>query len=109
MCQRALWLDQGRMRYFGEAGACVREYVTAMAAISGNAAAPTTEIAGLPEAALPSAPDLALQGKERLGDGGIRVARAWLLHSDGGVTGTFRSGDWAVVTLLLEAMRPVRG
>ena len=32
LCQRALWLDQGRMRYLGDAGPCVREYVAAMAA-----------------------------------------------------------------------------
>ena len=42
MCQRAIWLDQGRARFLGEAGACVREYVAAMAAISGNAPAPST-------------------------------------------------------------------
>lgn len=110
MCQRALWLDRGRMRFLGEAGACVREYTTAMAAISGNTAAPTTDVGGLPLAEMPTAPDLALSGKERLGDrAGIRIARAWLLHADGGMGGTFRSGDWAVVTLLLEAVRPVRG
>jgi lipopolysaccharide transport system ATP-binding protein len=108
MCQRAVWLDQGRIRYLGEAGACVREYVAAMAAISGNAVAPTTDVASMVESALPAAPELGLGDKQRLGDGGVRVARAWLLHSDGNVGGTFRCGDWAVVTLLIGAMRPVR-
>jgi lipopolysaccharide transport system ATP-binding protein len=109
MCQRALWLDKGRVRYLGEAGACVREYVAAMAAISGNTAAPTADIAGLPAAELPTAPDLALGDKQRLGDRGVRIARAWLLHANGEMGGTFRSGDWAVVTLLIEATRAVRG
>jgi lipopolysaccharide transport system ATP-binding protein len=108
MCQRAMWLDQGRMRYLGEAGACVREYVAAMAAISGNAPAPTSDIQSVSDEPLPSAPDLDLSSKQRLGDGGVRIARAWLLHSDGGFGSTFRSGDWAVVTLLLGATRPVR-
>jgi lipopolysaccharide transport system ATP-binding protein len=108
MCHRAMWLDQGRIRFLGEAGACVREYVAAMAAISGNSAAPTTELAKMAEASLPAAPELSFVDKQRLGDGGVRVARAWLLHSDGCVGGTFRSGDWAVVTLLIEAMRHVR-
>ncbi len=108
-CQRALWLDQGRVRYLGEAGACVREYVAAMAAISGNAPTPTTEVEALPEQVLPSAPELALQDKERLGDGGVRIARAWVLHSDGGAGGSFRTGDWAVVVLLLQATRRARG
>jgi hypothetical protein len=79
-----------------------------MAAISGNAAAPTTEIGEMTEVPLPEAPELDLGDKERLGDGGIRVARAWLLQGDGGAGGTFRSGEWAMVVLLLEATRSVR-
>ncbi len=108
MCQRALWLDQGKMRYLGEAGACVREYVAAMAAISGNAAAPTDDFSALGDQPLPSAPELALHERERLGDGGVRVEHAWLLHPDGGAGGSFRSGEWAVDTLLLRAAKPVR-
>lgn len=109
MCQRALWLDRGRVRFLGEAGACVREYVTAMSALSGNTAAPSSDLAELPEAHLPSAPELALADKDRLGDGGVRVARAWLLHADGGVGATFRSGDWATVSLLVAATKPAQG
>lgn len=108
MCQRALWLDQGRARYLGESGACVREYVAAMAAISGNTLTPTDDVAGLPGEPLPIAPDLPLSDKERLGDGGVRIARAWLLHNDGGYGATFRSGDWAVAVLLVHARKSVR-
>jgi lipopolysaccharide transport system ATP-binding protein len=109
MCQRALWLDRGRMRYLGEAGACVREYVAAMAAISGNAPAPSDDFASLAAVELPAAADLLLSDKQRLGDGGVRIARAWLLHADGGTGGTYRIGDWAVVALLLRAEKSVRG
>ncbi len=108
MCQRALWLDQGRVRYLGEAGACVREYVAAMAAISGNVPAPTNALNELGDQALPDAPELSLADKERLGDGGVAIARAWLLHSDGSMGSAFRTGDWAAVTLLLVAKRAVR-
>jgi lipopolysaccharide transport system ATP-binding protein len=108
MCQRALWLDKGRARYLGEAGACVREYVAAMAAISGNVPAPTEDFASLAVAALPSAPELSLHDKERLGDQGIRVSRAWLLHPDGGAGATYRVGDWAIAVLLIKATRDVR-
>jgi lipopolysaccharide transport system ATP-binding protein len=108
MCQRALWLDQGRMRYLGEAGACVREYVAAMAAISGNTPTATSELDSLPDETLPTAPELVLSDKERLGDGGVRIARAWLLHGDGGFGAAFRTGDWAAVILLLDARRDVR-
>ena len=106
-CQRALWLDQGRLRYLGEAGACVREYVAAMAALAGNAPAPAHDLAHLPEHELPAAAPLDLAARERLGDGGVRVEQAWLLHGDGGAGGTYRTGDWAVVTLLLRAERAV--
>lgn len=108
LCQRALWLDQGRMRYLGDAGACVREYVAAMAAISGNAAAPVRDLNEMTDQALPESPELDLTGRERLGDGGVRIARAWLLHADGGFGASFRSGDWAVAVLLVEARRHVR-
>ena len=109
MCQRAMWLDQGRVRYLGEAGACVREYVAAMAAISGNAPTPTDALDSLSDEPLPLAPELGLGDKERLGDGGVFIKRAWLLHSDGGYGAAFRSGDWAVVVLLLNARRLASG
>jgi lipopolysaccharide transport system ATP-binding protein len=108
MCQRALWLDQGRVRFLGEAGACVREYVSAMAAISGNASAATDDYAALSVVPLPAAPDLALAGKERLGDGGVRVERAWLLHADGSAGSAFRVGDWTVAVIMLRATRDAR-
>lgn len=108
MCQRALWLDQGRMRYLGDAGSCVREYVTAMAAVSGNVAAPLDDATGFAEQPLPTAPELLLHDKERLGDRGVQVERAWLLHADGSFGAAYRSGDWAVVTLLIRAGKAAR-
>lgn len=108
MCQRALWLDRGKMRYLGEAGACVREYVAAMAAISGNAPAPSDDFDALSTAELPSAPDLLLSDKERLGDRGVQIGRAWLLHPDGSVGGSYRVGDWAVVMVLVHARQSAR-
>jgi lipopolysaccharide transport system ATP-binding protein len=108
MCQRALWLDRGRMRFLGEAGACVREYISAMAAITGNAAAPTDDFHALAVATLPSAPPLSFEKCERLGDGGVRVERAWLLHGDGSAGSAYRVGDWATAVLLLRAQRLVR-
>lgn len=108
MCQRAIWLDQGRVRYLGEAGACVREYVAAMAAISGNAPAPSSALGEMAAEPMPEAPELDLGNKERRGDRGVTIARAWLLHADGGFGASFRSGDWAVVVLRVEARRLVR-
>ena len=108
MCQRALWLDGGCMRYMGEAGACVREYVAAMSALSGNSPTPTSDLQSTSDEALPGASELDFATKERLGDGGVHIGRAWLLHADGGYGATYRSGDWAVVVLVLKARRLVR-
>jgi lipopolysaccharide transport system ATP-binding protein len=108
LCRRAIWLDAGKVRFLGEAGACVRAYVAAMAALSGNSTETSSPFAGLGRMALPSAPELALLGRERLGDGGVRVQRAWLLHADGTAGAAFRVGDWAVAVLLVEAARDVR-
>ena len=108
MCQRALWLDQGRVRFLGEAGACVRAYVAAMAAISGNEAAPTDDFSTLSVVPLPAAPGLSLHGMERLGDGGVGVERAWLLHADGSAGSAFRVGDWASAVLMIRAKRSAR-
>ena len=64
MCQRAMWLDQGRVRYQGEAGACVREYVAAMAALSGNTPIPAAELSAESAALLPTAPPLGLTDRK---------------------------------------------
>jgi len=108
-CQRAMWLDLGKPRYLGDAGSCVREYVAAMSALSGNAPTPSDELGAMPVATFPEAAPLHLSDKERLGDGGVRIARAWLLHSDGTPGAAFRVGDWAVAVLHIQASRHVRG
>lgn len=109
LCRQALWLDQGKVRYLGEAGACVREYVAAMAALSGNQPSPADDLEGIPLRQCPPVPPVALSGKDRLGDGGIGIAEAWIQHADGSPGGSFRTGDWVVVTLLLHARRAVHG
>lgn len=108
MCQGAVWLDRGRVRYLGEAGACVREYVAAMAALSGNQPQQSQAVADSSVGRLPTVPPLDFTGKERLGDGGVAIGRAWLQHGDGTAATTFRTGDWLQLTLLVAARRPVR-
>jgi ABC-type polysaccharide/polyol phosphate transport system ATPase subunit len=108
MCQRALWIDQGRVRFLGEAGACVRAYVAAMAALSGNKVEAIAPVQDDSTQSVPAAVPLDLSERERLGDGGVCVGRAWLLHVDGTAGAVFRSGDWAVLTLLIAAKRDVR-
>lgn len=108
MCQGAVWLDRGRVRYLGEAGACVREYVAAMAAISGNQPQAGQAVTDTSLGARPTVPAIDFTGKERLGDGGVGIAQAWLQHGDGTAAATFRTGDWIQLTMLVTARRPVR-
>jgi lipopolysaccharide transport system ATP-binding protein len=108
MCQGAIWLDRGRVRYLGEAGACVREYVAAMAAISGNQTQPSQSMDGAPGSRRPMVPALDLRGKERLGDGGVSILEAWLQHGDGTAAATFSTGDWVKLTLLVSARQPAK-
>lgn len=108
LCQRALWLHQGRTRYLGEASACVREYLAAMAAEAGNQVAVTAVSEDLPSATLPTAPPHDLSRCERLGDGGIYIDRLWLLNEAGEATTVFRHGEWCRLVALVRAKRDVR-
>ena len=108
MCQRAMWLERGRMAYVGDASACVREYLAAMAAAAGNTVSLTEASAGLETANLPSIEPLDLAGCERLGDGGIFVEKVWLIDETGGATTVFRLGEWCRLVLVIKAGRDVR-
>ncbi len=108
ICQRAIWLDQGRVRYLGDASACVREYLTAMAASAGNAVSLPEVSEALETASLPSTEPLNLAMCSRLGDGGIYIERAWLLGEAGESTTVFRLGEWCRLVLVIGARRDVR-
>jgi lipopolysaccharide transport system ATP-binding protein len=108
MCQRALWLDRGRVAFLGDAAACVREYLTAMAAAAGNEPVPAAASDELPVAALPSVPALDLAACGRLGDGGVTVEQVWLSNEAGEASTLFRLGEWCRLVLLLRAQRDLR-
>jgi lipopolysaccharide transport system ATP-binding protein len=107
ICQRALWLHQGRMAYLGEAADCVREYLAAMGAEAGNEAA-LASLPPLTSAAMPAAAPLDIQACRRLGDGGVAVKRVWLLTAAGQSSAVFRLGDWCRVVLQIRAEKAVR-
>jgi len=108
LCHRALWLDKGRPAFLGDAGACVREYLTAMAAAAGNQVSLGATTDEPPEACLPSALPLDLSACERSGDGGIFIEKAWLQNDAGELSTVYGMGEWCRLSLLLRARRPVR-
>jgi ABC-type polysaccharide/polyol phosphate transport system ATPase subunit len=107
LCQRALWLHQGKPRYLGEAGACVREYLAAMAAEAGNTVTISTASADLARTTLPPAHPLDLSRSTRMGDGGIRVAQVWSLGETGDASTVFKLGEWCRIVVLVEARQDV--
>jgi lipopolysaccharide transport system ATP-binding protein len=108
ICNRAIWLDQGRVVYIGEAGACVRRYLAAMSAAAGNQVNMAALSGDLPTGSLPGAEPLDIGGCRRLGDGGIAVDRLWLLNEAGESTSVFRIGEWCRLVLVVRAYRNVR-
>jgi len=108
LCQRALWLHQGKPRYLGDAGSCVREYLAAMAAEAGNTITIATPSADLAQTTLPTVSPLDLSTVSRLGDGGIRIARVWTINETNGATTVFKLGEWCRIVVLVEAQQAVR-
>jgi len=109
LCQRALWLHQGRMAYLGEASSCVREYLAAMSAAAGNEVARALPVeSDLPAARVPSATPLDLAASRRLGDGGLAVEKAWVLNGSDRNSTVFHLGEWCTVVLQIRAQGNVR-
>ncbi len=108
ICNRALWLDCGRVAYLGEASACVRRYLAAMGAAAGNQVNVTAVSDNLPVGTLPAEDPVEIGGCRRLGDGGIAVDRLWLLNEAGENTTVYRIGEWCRLVLVVRANRKVR-
>jgi ABC-type polysaccharide/polyol phosphate transport system ATPase subunit len=108
ICQKALWLHRGKTRFLGEAGACVREYLAAMAAEAGNSVTVSTVSGDLARTSLPAVPPLDLSAASRLGDGGIRVAEVWTINETGGASTVLKLGEWCRVVVLIEAAKDVQ-
>jgi lipopolysaccharide transport system ATP-binding protein len=108
LCQRAMWLDRGKVAYLGEAADCVREYLAAMSAEAGNEVRVSAVAGDLPPGTVPVGRSLDLTQCQRLGDGGIAIEKAWLLNEAGESSAVFRLGEWAKVILVLRPDRPVQ-
>jgi len=108
LCHRALWLDKGATRFLGDASQCVREYVTAMSAAAGNEVCLSAKGADLAEARLPLVSPLDLTERQRLGDGGVEIEKAWLQDEGGELSTVFKQGSWCRLSLLIRAHKNVR-
>jgi len=103
ICNRALWLHEGKQKYLGSASDCVREYLTAMAAISGNNINQTTTVEVRNNNVLPVALSLETDKCERLGNSDIYINKIWLLNDKSEYAISFNTGDWITVSILIKS------
>jgi lipopolysaccharide transport system ATP-binding protein len=79
-CDRAVWLDTGRIVAEGDPDGVIAQYLKSIRA----------------------APRPSASGENRLGDGRVRVTRAWIEDESGRQVGRVRSGARAVAVALAE-------
>lgn len=108
LCQRALWLDKGKVACLGDAATCVRAYMTAMSAAAGNEVSTSEMEEATQTIALPQCLAMDLSGREWIGDGAVTIERGWMTNETGDPTTVFRLGEWCRLTLLLRARRELK-
>lgn len=106
LCERAVWLDQGRMREIGPAEKVVRRYLAdAGPGLSGRNASGTSHSTVKKSAGLPATAPADLSRCQRFGDQGVRVAAFWLAQETGSHVAI---GGWVEAVMLIEATRDLR-
>jgi lipopolysaccharide transport system ATP-binding protein len=109
LCQRAIWLDRGRVRMMGAAQEVAEAYGVFVARESmGLADAPAETVEPAPA---PSAPPelVPLAGRDSFGSGLVRITHAGLALAGGPARLWFQGGETLELTLRLEASAPVDG
>jgi ABC-type polysaccharide/polyol phosphate transport system ATPase subunit len=87
-CDRAVWLEKGRIAAVGEPDAVIPQYLERV----GRGQVVPSELAA----------------PQRVGDGrGVRVARAWIEDESGKRIGRVRSGDRLVIAIAYEVLHDV--
>lgn len=109
LCQRALWLDQGRTRRLGPAKEVVEAYLAATSAEAMGLAPP-----GAPDGPAPaSAPAAEAPGwqpvaaGQEFGSGDARITHLRLLDAAGYSPGVWRGGEEAVLEMRIAPRREV--
>jgi len=97
MCQRALWLHEGKAQFLGTASECVQRYLSAMAALTGN-----TDISGSFEvtasARRPPTNGIDLTNIKKLGDSLVTINQLWITNKSKDIS-TFYVGNWCKVLI----------
>jgi len=104
MCTRAMWLDSGKIRFLGNSGDCVKEYVAYMTASSSPRAQPQTTLNIFDKLQLPNFEPLNLINCNSLGDATVFVDKVWILNTQrSDVTSLFQVGEWCEILVVIKA------
>jgi lipopolysaccharide transport system ATP-binding protein len=107
MCQRALWLDKGKTAFLGDATACVRAYLAAMAKAAGNDLSLMRHAQNESSVVLPKVAPLDVSTCERLGDGLLKIDSVWMLNEVGSQSSVFQLGEWCRLVVVIKAEETV--
>ena len=103
ICSRALWLDRGIVKYLGDAGECVKAYVTHMTAISSLSKKSYSTDKPKQQYVMPDIAPLDISACRLLGNGGVYIENVWLLNEQSLGTPIFHIGEWCIVVLSLKS------
>jgi len=101
ICQKALWVHEGKTKFIGSASECVQRYLIEMAAIAGNNNLINNAIKDTEFIDIPLTKSLDLVGCKKTGIEDVVINRMWLLNSTGTQTKIFNVGEWCIVLLEL--------
>jgi lipopolysaccharide transport system ATP-binding protein len=107
ICNRAVWLDEGKIKYLGNAGECVKEYVTYMTASSTHNRVNSINISAKTNFNTPTVPSVDLSNCKSIGNPKIYINRLWLINSQGEANPVFRVGEWCKITIAIRTTTTV--
>ena len=106
LCQRAIWLDQGRVRMQGAAADVAKAYLTEAASHAMGLGAPANVEIG-PVSATERAGLLSTEGRESYGSGQAVITHMGLVRADGLAISMLSGGEELVVIVRTEAKVPL--
>ena len=104
LCSKALWLERGSMRRFGDAESVTRDYLTGggIGAVGLNDRG-SIHTEGEREISIPSSPSLDVSGCDRLGNQEVLIEGVWLAGEYAG--SAVPVGEWFELLVLVRATR----
>ena len=108
ICNRALWLDYGRVEFLGDASSCVKEYIVRMSALSLVTTKSRSQSLVAKYIHKPSVNSVNIDNCKRLGDGDLFISNLWIINQNLISSQLFNIGDWIEVVLQITAKKTLK-